>query len=124
MNDENDLYFMKKDIWQRSFNFALRIIKITQQLPNENASWILSKQIVRSATSIAANIAEGSGGSSKKEFIRYQDIARRSALETYNWLLFIEEIFSYHDRTKLIKKECSEIIKILTTIVLNAKQNN
>lgn len=126
MNDRHDvrcmeLYFMNKDIWQRSFKFGVRVVKMCEQLPNSRVAWEIEKQIIRSSLSIAGNIAEGSGGSSKKEFTRYIDIARKSALETYNWLLFIEEIFFLHNRMLFIKKECVEIIKILNTIVLNSK---
>lgn len=117
------MYFMKKDIWQRSFKFGIRIIKMTERIPQGNTSWILSKQIVRSGTSIAANIAEGSGSSSKKEFIRYINIAKKSALETYNWLLLIEENFNLNNQMIHLKDENEQIIKILYTIVLNAKQN-
>jgi four helix bundle protein len=114
--------FTQKDIWQRSFKLGIRIIRLTRDLPNDSVAWVLIKQIVRSATSIAANIAEGTASSSKKEFIRYQDIARKSATETYNWLLFIEETFDLYSRMQPIKQECHEIIKIITTIVLNSKE--
>jgi len=115
-------YFMEKDIWQRSFKFAIRVIKMTQQIPNTSVAWVLTKQIVRSATSIPSNIAEGSGGSSKKDFTHYIDIARKSALETYNWLLIIEESFVLNNKMTDLKKECHEIIKILSSIVINAKK--
>ena len=122
INDDNQPYFIKKDIWQRSFKFALRVIKMTQELPNNSVSWILAKQIVRSSSSIPANIAEGSGGSSKKEFVRYIDISRKSALETYNWLLMIEETFDLNKKMTSLKQECHEIIKILSTIAIKSKK--
>lgn len=118
---QGDVYFTKKDIWKRSFEFAIRVIKMTKVLPNEPATWVLSKQIIRSATSVPGNIAEGSGGSSKKEFRRYIDIAKKSALETYNWILLIEDLFDLKSRMKKIKQENIEIIKILSTIVLKSK---
>ncbi|MBD3311440.1 MAG: four helix bundle protein [Candidatus Magasanikbacteria bacterium] len=117
------VHFTKIDIWQRSFNFAIKIIQLCDTLPNNQKTWILTRQIIRSSTSISANLAEGSGGSTKKEFIRYADISRKSALETYNWLLFIEKIFKLSEINSEIKKENVEIIKILSKIVINSKKS-
>lgn len=125
MNEESGLYFTRKDIWQRSFRFGLRVTALCRALPARDViAQVMIRQIVRSGLSIAANIAEGSGASSHKEFIRYIDIARKSAIETYNWLLNIEESFSLQSRMADIKEECSQIIKILSTIILNAKQSH
>ena len=114
-------YFMEKDIWQRAFRLSIRVIRMTRTLPKESAAWELTKQVVRSSCSIPANIAEGSGGSSKKEFVRYMDVARKSALETFNWFLIIEESFDLQNRMIEIKSECLEIIKILSAIVIKSK---
>lgn len=124
MNDESGLYFMRKDIWQRSFRFGLRVITLCRALPSRDiAAQVIIRQVVRSGLSIAANIAEGSGASSHKEFIRYLDISRKSAIETYNWLLYIEEVFLLERRMIQLKDESHQIIKILTTIILNAKKS-
>ena len=122
MGIEIEPHFTKKDIWQRSFQFGICVIKMTQQLPNTPVAWELVRQVIRSATSIAANISEGGGGSSKKEFIRYIEIAKKSALETYNWLLFIEKVFNLHDKMTILKQECNELVKILSSIAIKSKQ--
>ena len=79
-------------------------------------------QIIRSTTSIAGNIAEGSGATSKKDFINYLHHARKSALETDNWLEFIFSTNKIASTSrKILKEKSQEIIKILTTIIKKSK---
>lgn len=92
-------------------------------LPYENTSRILTRETIRSATSVGANVVEGGGGHTKKEFINYLNIARKSALETNYWLQL--DKLSYPDLEKEINtllEENIQIIKILTAIVKNSKK--
>jgi len=110
------------DIQDRTKKFAVRIIRMVRVLPKEEASFVIAKQIIRSATSIGANLVEGSGGVSKKDFINFMNIARKSALETRYWLeLIIAADLLSKDKLKELLGEIEEIIKILTKIVLNSK---
>lgn len=81
--------------------------------------------MIRSATSIGANIVEGGNSTSKKEFINYFQISLKSASETLYWLYLIREINVAQTKTidELIN-ECVEIKKLLSTIILNTKNNS
>jgi len=110
------------DVWRKAFEFGLNVIKLSKALPKNSANQTLVYQILRSATSIAGNIAEGSGGSTKKDFINYLNTARKSALESENWLEFVFKTNKISIKTKrLLSYQCVEIIKILTTIIKKAK---
>ncbi|XOU94465.1 MAG: four helix bundle protein [Candidatus Kerfeldbacteria bacterium] len=110
------------DIWQKAFNMSLMVFNLCKKIPFNSVNKVLVNQIVRSVTSIAGNIAEGSGGATRKDFINYLQNARKSALETDNWLEFI---FSTNKVTsaskKMLKEKSQEIIKILTTIIKKSK---
>lgn len=110
------------DIWKKSFRFGLEIINLSKALPRNPANYVLINQILRSATSVAGNIAEGSGAATKREFINYMQTARKSALESENWLKFINRSNSISEKTQnRLYQEIEEIIKISTAIVKSAK---
>ncbi len=107
----------KENIIQvKSFNFALKIIGLYQQL-TKHKEYILSKQLLRSGTSIGANIEEALAGFSKKDFTAKMSIASKEARETRYWLRL-------YDASKLVNldyteylKDVDDIINILTAIV-------
>lgn len=109
-------------IKDRTFNFALRIVKMIRSMSRDPASYALASQIVRSGTSICANIEEAQSAFSKKDFIHSMQIALKEARETFYWMKILTgaEILSM-GKTSLLLKENEEIIKILTTIVKHAK---
>ena len=76
----------KSDIKKRSYLFALRIITLVESLPNNPASRIISDQLLRSATSIGANIIEAQAASSRRDFTNLLNHALKSANETKFWL--------------------------------------
>ncbi len=76
------MIYKDKDIYQRSLNFGIRVIKLIDKLPRRISTIEIAKQTIRSAISISANIAEGSSSSSKKEFVNFMNIALKSAIET------------------------------------------
>jgi len=76
----------KLDIQQRSYSFALRIINLVDALPHDPASRVISAQLLRSATSIGANIVEAQAASSKRDFTNFLNHALKSANETSFWL--------------------------------------
>ena len=78
---------MKENIiQQKSFQFAVRIINLYKYLTNDKKEFVLSKQILRSGTSIGANINEALAAESKKDFVHKLSIAVKEARETYYWL--------------------------------------
>jgi len=106
----------KSIIKDKSYNFALRIIKLAKSLKNEK-EYELSSQILRSGTSIGANVEEAIGGQSRKDFIAKMFISLKEARETNYWLRLLRdsEIISVKKITPLII-ESEEIIKILFKI--------
>lgn len=123
MNVElNNKNTFKQQFKKRCFLFSLDILKIAEILRNKRFNWILIDQLVRSATSIGANVVEGGNSTSKKEFINYFQIALKSASETLYWLALLKEINKSDDKEidRLIQ-ECVEIKKLISTIILNTK---
>ncbi|MCC5636522.1 four helix bundle protein [Nostoc sp. CHAB 5844] len=114
------------DIRERSFEYALRAIKLYQFLQEgkDQAGWIIGKQYIRSATSIGANLEEAKSGESKADFIHKYSIAQKEARESLYWLRILNksEIVSSQRLLPLIN-ETEEIISIITTIIIRVKKN-
>jgi four helix bundle protein len=113
---------VKNEFMERCYRFSITIIQLTKGLPEKKAYWTVSDQLVRSATSIGANIIEGKSASSKKDFIRYYEIALKSANETKYWLGLLRDAFDV-DKVEIGKlmKETSEPAKILAASILSMK---
>ena len=83
---------MKKNVVQeKSFDFAVRIVRLFQHLKKNKREFVISKQIIRCGTSIAANIEEAIGGSSKRDFLAKLKISYKEARETKYWLQLLHE---------------------------------
>ena len=111
---------MKTDniIVDKSKAFALRIIRLYQYLSNEKNEYVLSKQLLRSGTSIGANVKEAIRGQSKADFVFKMNISLKEASETEYWLeLLYESGYISKKEFESIMPECVEIIKILTSII-------
>ena len=114
----------KQQFKKRCFNFSLSVLRIAEVLRNKQSNWILIDQLIRSATSIGANVVEGGNSTSKKEFINYFQIALKSASETLYWLYLLKEVNSAQtERIDELISECIELKKLLSTIILNTKNN-
>jgi four helix bundle protein len=124
MNLESKNNF-KQQFKKRCFDFSIAVLHFSEKLREERRNWILVDQLVRSATSIGANIVEGGNSTSKKEFINYFQIALKSASETLYWLALVEELNKNHEiKINELIKECTEIKKLISTIILNTKNNS
>lgn len=113
------------DINKRTFDFALRIIKLCQFL-NKNyvmENNILAKQLLRSGTSVGANVEEAQAGQSRSDFVHKMAIALKEARETNYWLRLLEasEMLSKEKLAELIK-ESDEIKKIIGAIIVSSKK--
>lgn len=109
-------------IQEKSFKFSLAIIELYKQLSKVDNNPIL-QQLLRSATSIGANVNEGSAGQTKKDFITKMTIASKEARESSYWLRLLKESKWYNiDLTDKIS-DCNDIIKILTKIVKTSQEN-
>ncbi len=116
---------MKKDnvVQQKSYSFALRIIKLYKYLTEEKREFVISKQILRSGTSIGANVEESLGGSSDKDFIHKLTIAYKEARETRYWLRLLRESdYLTPEMSDSILDECDELLKIIGSIQSTMKK--
>ncbi len=121
MSDEGSVK-KPQDIGERTFTFAVRIMKMTASLSQIQTNKVLINQIIRSATSIGANVEEARGGHTKVDFTHSMNIAKKEARETFYWLRLIEEMNpSLKTKLKLLLQENEELVKILTSIVKTAK---
>lgn len=117
---------MKENIiQQKSFAFAIRIVELFKYLQNEKKEFILSKQILRSGTSIGANIEESIGGASDKDFLHKLTISYKEARETIYWLKLLHATQYISDKEfESIHNDAEEICKILAKIQLTLKSRN
>lgn len=114
--DKNNIVF------EKSKAFAIRIVKLYRYL-NENKEYVISKQILRSGTSVGANIAEGNYAQSRADFVSKMSIALKEAGETEYWLeLLCDTRYITERQFTSIHNDCSELIKLLITIVRTAKE--
>ena len=122
-NLESTIMNKKENVIQtRSFEFAIEIIKFYKHCLDSN-EYLLSKQLVRSGTSIGANVEEASAAQSKKDFIAKMSISSKEARETRSWLRLFSKSGIIEYNYAFLLKEIDEIINILTAIVKTAQQN-
>ena len=115
---------MRQDnvIVDKSKAFALRIIKLYKYLCKEQNEYVLSKQILRSGTSIGANVKEAIRGQSKPDFYAKLNIALKEASETEYWLeLLHESEYIEPSAFQSIYADCQEIIRLLVAITKTQK---
>lgn len=115
---------MYKDnlIVNKSKAFAIRIIKLYQFLCHEKNEYVLSKQLLRSGTSIGANVKESIRGQSKADFISKMSISLKEASETEYWIELLYET-DYLTKTQFdsLKEDIVELLKLLTSIIKSSK---
>ncbi|MDR2908186.1 MAG: four helix bundle protein [Bacteroidales bacterium] len=123
---ENGELRMKKEniIKDKSYSFALRIVKLYQYLSLEKREFVLSKQVLRSGTSIGALVKESEHAQSKADFINKINIALKEANETEYWLqLLCDSEYLTSKEHESIQPEINEIISLLVSILKTSKQN-
>ncbi|MDN5204637.1 four helix bundle protein [Fulvivirgaceae bacterium BMA10] len=109
-------------VLEKSYDFALRVIKMYQHLSNEKKEFILSKQVLRSGTSIGANVEEAIGGHTKKDFASKLAIAYKEARETSYWLRLLKDTQYINPRAfQSIYKDCDELLRLLYSIIKTSK---
>jgi four helix bundle protein len=117
---------MKESVLKdKSYNFALRIVKLNRYLNEEKKEYVLSKQILRCGTSIGANIVEGNRAESSAEFIHKLSISLKESFETEYWLNLLKdsEYISAKQAESLIL-DCNELQKMLISSIKTAKKNS
>jgi len=116
----------KNVVLDKAFNFAIRVVNLYKFLCKDKKEYTLSKQLLRSGTSIGANINEAQAGQSKKDFIAKMAIASKEARESKYWIRLLIET-KYLDKeskhTESLLSEIEEIIKLLTSIVKTSQNS-
>lgn len=109
---------------EKSYAFALRIIKLYKLLIDRNKEFVLSKQLLRSGTAIGALIKEAEHAQSKADFLNKMNIALKEANETGYWLMLLKDS-EYISQIEFnsIYQNCNELISLLVSIVRTTKQN-
>ena len=114
---------MDNIIESKSFDFAIRIVKLCRYLTENKKEYVLSKQLLRSGTSIGANISEAQQAQSKADFISKMNISLKEAAETKYWLKLLAATgYLTEKETFTILNECIEVEKILYNIVRTSKK--
>jgi four helix bundle protein len=120
-----ELRHKKIDILERCVKFSIHLVHFYKKIAKDDVGKILGKQLLRSGTSVGANIHEAQGGQSKADFIAKMSVAHKEACETAYWLRVVHEAelgFSSHIDELLT--ETDQLVKILSSILLTAKQKN
>ena len=120
---QNENIKFKSDLKQRCYKFSLAIIELTNTLPNKRSAWIIADQLIRSATSIVANIVEAKASSSRLEFKKFYEISLKSSNETEYWLNLLKDakLANAIDVDKLLD-EVIQLSKMLGSSVIKLKQ--
>lgn len=100
----------KSDLKVRSFKFSLALIKVLDALPHDSSSQVIAKQLLRSGTSIGANLVEAQSSSSRLEFKKFHEISLKSANETRYWIGLLR------DSGKMDKETCNNLLLEVTEI--------
>ena len=117
---------MKNDnvLVDKSFQFAIRVVKLYKYLCDDKKEFILSKQLFRSGTSIGANINESQDAQSKNDFVAKLSISLKEARESKYWLELLKETnYLTSKEAESILNDLEEVIKLLVSIIKTAKEN-
>ena len=114
---------MESVIGTKSFNFAVRIVHLYKYLTQQKKEYILSKQLLRSGTSIGANVAEAKQAQSKPDFVSKMSIALKETAETKYWInLLCATNFLTKEESSSVLTDCIELEKILVRIIKSSRQ--
>jgi four helix bundle protein len=108
---------------EKSYGFALRTIKLYKYLIAEHKEYVLAKQVLRSCTSIGANIAEANQGQSKLDFVSKLSISLKEAVETEYWLSLLRDSdYITKSQADSLIGDCKELQRILTAAIKTSKR--
>ncbi|HLF25639.1 MAG TPA: four helix bundle protein [Anaerolineae bacterium] len=113
-----------RNIQERTFEFGLRIVRLVDRLPRTLSATEIGRQMLRSGTSVGANMEEAKGAESRRDFIHKTSTAYKEARETFYWLSLIDAAVLCRDQEVLsLRQECDEVIRILHTILRKARSS-
>lgn len=115
----------RNDIKERTFGFAVEVVKFCKVLMEERREFVLSKQLMRAAVSVGANVREAQNAESTADFIHKMSIAQKEIDETIYWLELLRATENEMDvRIAPFYTEANELLKIIRLIIITTKQNN
>jgi len=110
---------------EKSYDFSVRIAKLYRFLCEKKKENILSRQVLRSGTSIGANVEEAIGGVSRKDFLNKLSIAYKEARETHYWLRILRDVeYLNQNMFDSLIKDCDEVTRIIFSIIRTSKNND
>lgn len=119
---QNQNLNLKTDLRYRAYQFSLAIIKLTNNLPNSRNYWAINDQLLRAATSVGANLIEAKASSSRRDFIKFYEIALKSANETKYWLCLLRDSqLSAKEVIEPLVVEITEISRMIGSSLLTLK---
>ncbi len=114
-----------QDIRDRTFRFGVRIVRMTNRLPRTIPGTEVARQVIRSGTSIGANLEEADASESKDDFVHKAKIALKEARETRFWLrTIIESELLCDEETKTLRGEGDELVRIIYAIITNTRKGH
>jgi four helix bundle protein len=108
------------DIRERTFQFAVRVLKAIRKLPDDSATRVVAYQLAKSATSVGANVEEADGAESKRDFVHKMSIARKEARESRYWLRVVRAAILDTGEFSVLEQESDELVRILSAIIAGA----
>ena len=116
---------MSNIVREKSYEFSVKVIKIFLYLSKSKREFVLSKQLLKSGTSVGANIEEAIAASSPRDFIHKLTIANKEARETSYWLNLLKDCgFLESEHFKDLESDCLELRRIISAIIISTKKNN
>jgi four helix bundle protein len=123
MQNQNSKY--KTKLKDRAYQYSIKIIEFLDALPKDISSHVITKQLLRSATSIGANIVEAQASSSKKDFTNFFNHSLKSANESLYWLRLLRDAKKINDaQLEYLLNETKELANILGSSILTLKGRN
>jgi four helix bundle protein len=110
------------DIRERTFQFAVRVIRAVRCLPDDAATRVVAYQLVKAATSVGANVEEADGAESKRDFVHKMSIARKEARESRYWIRIVRASIMDSDVWSSLQQESEELTRILSGIINSARK--
>ena len=121
--ENGELRIMANVVEEKSFQFAIRIVRLYQYLRSKKKEFVLSKQLLRSGTSIGANVAEAQQAQSRADFLSKINIALKEAAETEYWLRLLRATdYMVEKEFRSIYDDCEQVKKLLVAIVKSTKE--
>lgn len=122
LKSQNDNLNLKTNLRYRSYQFSLQTINLVKSFPEKKIYWIMEDQLLRAATSVGANLIEAKSSSSRRDFIKYYEIALKSANETEYWLNLLSDSQLVKSKyLDLLVIEIKEISRMIASSIITLK---